>query len=274
MIIKTSETVKCRKLSGGRFAPAEASVIIEKELPVNVNGTHLFTASIAPGMEKEFVAGYLFGQGFINSVSDITDLDIDDDGAKVMLKNGKKASPTAVKASFRIVSGGGKTAYFDASRLPQINSPVKVNKKDIFRAMNTLFEKAALYGETEGVHAAGLFTPEASPICIVEDIGRHNTLDKIIGHALLNRIDCDKVFAVSTGRMASEMVTKICRAGISLVATKTAVTDKGLEIGKKCGLTIIGFVRDAGNKINTDMELRVINKAEMKIYCGAERVIW
>ena len=61
--------------------------------------------------------------------------------------------------------------------------------------------------------------------------------------------------------MASEMVTKICRAGIPVVATKTAVTDKGLEIGKKCGLTIIGFVRDAGTKINTDMEVRVIKEA-------------
>lgn len=274
MSIKTSEKVKCRQLSGGRFDPAEASVIIEKELPVYVNGTHLFTASIAPGLEKEFVAGYLFGQGLINRVSDIASLDIENDGAKVMLKNGKKASPVTIKASFRIVSGGGKTAYFDAPRLPQINSPVKVNKKDIFQAMNTLFEKAALYGETEGVHAAGLFTPEASPLCIVEDIGRHNTLDKVIGYALLNKIDCSKVFLVSTGRMSSEMVMKICRAGIPLVATKTAVTDKGLEIGKKCGLTIIGFVRDAGNKINTDMEVRIISKAEMKIYCGAARVTY
>jgi FdhD protein len=57
-----------------------------------------------------------------------------------------------------------------------------------------------------------------------------------------------------------------------LVATKTAVTDKGLEIGIKCGLTIIGFVRDAGNKINTDMEVRTFDKSVMRIYSGAERV--
>jgi FdhD protein len=268
-----SEKVKCRKLSGGRFSPAEASVIIERELPVYVNGPHLFTASIAPGLEKEFVAGYLFGQGFINSVLDIKSISIENDGAKVVLKNDNKASPVTLKASFRIVSGGGKTAYFNASSFPEIHSSLKLNIKDIFQAMNTLFEKAALYRETEGVHAAGLFTPQGLPLCIVEDIGRHNTLDKAIGYALLNKIDCGSIFLVSTGRMASEMVTKICRAGIPLAATKTAVTDKGLEIGKKCGLTIIGFVRDAGNKINTDMEVRVINKSEMKIYCGAERVV-
>jgi FdhD protein len=269
----TFKSVLCRKLSGGRFSPAEASVIIERELPVYVNGQHLFTACITPGMEKEFVAGYLFGQGFINSMSDIEFLKVENDGAKVTLIKRKDTQPGTIKTSFRIVSGGGKTAYFGASSLPQIRSSLKLNKKDIFQAMNTLFEKASLYRETEGVHAAGLFTPEDQPIFIAEDIGRHNTLDKIIGYALLNKVECSNVFLVSTGRMASEMVTKICRAGIPLVATKTAVTDKGLETGQKCGLTIVGFVRAAGTKLNTDMDVRTFTKSVMRIYSGAERVV-
>jgi FdhD protein len=72
--------------------------------------------------------------------------------------------------------------------------------------------------------------------------------------------------------MASEMVAKIGRAGIPLVATKTAMTDKGLEIGRKRGLTLIGFLREAGTRIHTDMKVRVIEKAGMKIYTGAGRV--
>jgi FdhD protein len=79
-------------------------------------------------------------------------------------------------------------------------------------------------------------------------------------------------FLVSTGRMASEMVTKICRSGIPIIATKTAVTDKGLETARQCGLTLIGFVRDSGTRINTDMDVRVIKEAGMKIYSGAARV--
>jgi FdhD protein len=270
---RTSQILKCRKLSKGRFSTVETGVIIEKELPVYVNGQHLFTASIAPAMEKEFVAGYLFGQGFINRTPEILSIKVASDGAKVTLKRGKRPSAIVTKASYRIVSGGGKMAYFDTSRSPAINSRMKLNKKVIFQAMNTIFKKAALYRETEGVHAAGLFTPEGKPLCIVEDIGRHNTLDKVIGHALLQGIDCGNVFLVSTGRMASEMVIKICRAGIPVAATKTALTDKGLEIGLKCGLTIIGFVRDVGTKTHTDMEVRIGRKAEMKIYAGAERVV-
>lgn len=265
--------MECRKLADGKFSKAEVSVVIEKELHIFVNGAPLITASIAPAMEREFVNGYLFGQGFINSMEEISSIAIEDNAAKVTLKDVGKVSLSAEKANYRIVSGGGRAAYSDDTSLPEIRASIKIDKKAVFRAMNTLFEKADMYRETEGVHAAGLFTAEAGPICIVEDIGRHNTLDKVIGYGLINNIDFDNTFLVSTGRMASEMATKICRAGIPVVATKTAVTDKGLEIGSKCGLTIIGFVRDTGTRIHTDMDTRIISEAGMKIYTGAERIL-
>jgi FdhD protein len=270
--VETSKTLECWKLAEGRFSPAETSVIIEKELPIYVNGKHLVTASITPVMEREFVIGYLFGQGFINSLEEVTSVKLEDNTAQVLLKETGKLSTGTREASYRIVSGGGRVAYADEVDLPEMRSRWKISHHNIFKAMNTLFETARMYRETEGVHAAGLFTNEGSLVCIVEDIGRHNTLDKVIGYALINKVDCGNTFLVSTGRMASEMVAKICRAGIPIVATKTAVTDKGREIGQKHRLTIIGFVRDIGTHINTDMEVRVINRAGMKIYTGSERV--
>jgi FdhD protein len=266
----TSLKVKAVQLSGGQFSPIETGVIIEKELAVYLNGARLATASMAPGMEKEFAAGYLFGQGFIEGITDIKSIAIENGTAQVVLKD-NKTSPAGA-TDYRIVSGGGRSAYFKESGIKQIKSDLTIDKRNIFKAMNTLFQSSSLYGETEGAHAAGLFNAAAEPICIVEDIGRHNTLDKIIGFTMLYKTDTSKVFLVSTGRMASEMVTKICRSGIPIAATKTAVTDKGLEIAKKCGLTLIGFVRDTGNKINTDMDVRVIKESGMKIYTGAERI--
>lgn len=269
----TFKAMECWKLANGRFSRAEASVIIEKELTIYVNGKQLVTASITPAMEREFVIGYLFGQGFINSQEEVTSIEIEDSAAQVRLKDAGKLSIRTGNTSYRIVSGGGRVAYAGEVNLPEIRNNWRIVQQNIFKAMNTLFETARMYRETEGVHAAGLFTTEGSLVCIVEDIGRHNTIDKVIGYALLNKIDRGNTFLVSTGRMASEMVAKICRAGIPLVATKTAVTDKGREIGRKQGLTIIGFVRDIGTRINTDMEVRVINRAGMKIYTGAERVL-
>ncbi len=270
--METAKTFKVQKLAGGKFTSSESSLVIEKELPVYVNSEHLATASVVPSMEREFVAGYLFGQGFIDSAGEIAALDIEGKGAIVTLTGADILSNRKTKTSYRIVSGGGRTAYFESSTLSKMQPGFRIGSKDIFRAMNILFENASLYLETGGAHAAALFDAQINPLCIVEDIGRHNTLDKVIGYALLNRIDRSKTFMVSTGRMASEMVTKICRAGIPLVATKAAVTDEGLEIGEKCGLTIIGFVRDAGSRMYTDMEVRVFKKAEMKIYTWAERV--
>ncbi|OPY68763.1 MAG: formate dehydrogenase accessory protein [Syntrophorhabdus sp. PtaU1.Bin050] len=271
--METAKTLKVQKLVDGKFISSESSLVVEKELPIYVNGEHLATASVVPSMEREFVAGYLFGQGFIDGPGEITMLEITDKGAAAVLVDSDRISSRKTKTSYRIVSGGGRTAYVESTVLPPIRSNLKIHRKDIFRAMNTLFENALLYRETEGVHSAALFDAEIHPLCIVEDIGRHNTMDKAIGYALLNKIDCAKTFMVSTGRMASEMVTKICRAGIPLVATKTAITDIGMEMGEKYGLTIIGFVRDAGSRMHTDMEVRVFKKAQIKIYTGADRVL-
>ena len=269
----TSSPIDCLKLTGGLFSRTTTGVVIEKELPVYINGEQLVTASIAPAMEAEFVTGYLFGQGFIDNIEELESVNIEDNAARVTVKDVKKLSQRTRKAHYRIVSGGGKAIFFDETSYPEIHTDMQIGKKEIFKAMNTIFEKAEIYRDTEGVHAAGLFTAEAVPICIVEDIGRHNTLDKLIGYALINDIDCADTFLVSTGRMASEMVAKICRAKIPVIATKTAVTDKGLEIGRKCGLTIIGFVRDIGTRINTDMETRIITEPGMKIYTNVERIL-
>jgi FdhD protein len=273
ILVGTVNSVECRRLINGRFIESEAKVVIEKELPIFINGEHLVTASISPIMEREFVTGYLFGQGFIENIQELESINLEGDTAQVTVQDTRKISRRTEKTEYRVVSGGGKAVFFDDMRFPHIGTQMKIGKKEIFQAMNTVLKAAEIYRETEGVHASGLFTPEAVPICIVEDIGRHNTLDKVIGYALINKIDGSHTFLASTGRMTSEMVTKVCRAGIPVVVTKTAVTKEGLEIGQKCGLTIIGFVRDTGTQINTDMEVRIIMEPGMKIYTNAGRVI-
>jgi FdhD protein len=272
-LLVTSASVKCHKLTNGHFHEAEARVVTEKELPILINGKHLATASVTPAMAREFIIGYLFGQGFIENIEELESIDVAGDAARVTVKDDRKLTQIMEKSDHRIVSGGGQTVFFNEMSLPRIASRITIARKEIFKAMNMVLEKARIYQETEGVHAAGLFTPEATPIYIIEDIGRHNTLDKVIGHALINEIDCKSTFLASTGRLASEMVTKICRAQIPVVATKTAITKAGLDIGQKCGLTIIGFVRDAGTRINTDMEVITIKEPGMKIYTNAQRIL-
>lgn len=273
-LAETMDTVACWRLKDGRFYASKARVVRERELPVFINGEPLVTASISPGLEKEFVAGYLFGQGFIDDVEELASVAIEDNVARVTVRDARKIAQRTRQADDRVVSGGGRAVFSPEISFPRIITRLKIGKKEIFQAMNAVIKKAAIYRETEGVHASGLFTPEAEPLCIVEDIGRHNTLDKVIGYALMHKIDCRHTFLASTGRMASEMVAKICRAGIPVVATKTALTQAGRDIGQRCGVTIIGFVRDTGTRIHTDMEVKIIQEPEMKVYTHAARIRW
>src|SRR3972149_3336661 len=83
----TAKTMACIKMAEGRVTRGKTSVIVKKELPIYVNGRHLVTASITPVMEKEFVTGYLFGQGFIDSADEILSVIIEDNAAQVKLKD-------------------------------------------------------------------------------------------------------------------------------------------------------------------------------------------
>ena len=255
------------------FTRAMESVVKETGLSIFVNQKHYTTIMISALMERELVTGYLFGQGLIDSVEDLESVNIEGNVARVTAKDTRRIEERIKRSDYRLVSGGGLSPYSDGTELPRIHTQMKTGKKEILQAMNTLFEKAEIYKATECTHAAGLFTPEALPICIAEDIGRHNTLDKVIGYALMKKIDFSNTFLTSTGRMASEMVTKICRAGIPVAATKAAVTKSAVEIGEKCGLTIIGFARDTGTRLNTDLDVRIIKEPGMKIYTSAERII-
>ncbi len=230
---------------------AKERVVTEFGLSIIVNGRHFATAMITPMMEKEFIIGYLFGRGIIENIADIESITVKDNTAELtLLKQEDKAN-----------------------RSPEIHSDFKVSREDIFDGVNAIL-KSKIYAETEAIHSAGLFKRGAEPICIAEDVGRHNALDKVIGYALINKIDFSNTFAASTGRMVSDMVSKVCRANIPVVATKTAVTKSGVEIGERRGLTIIGFVRDIGMKIATDTDVTIATERGMKIYTNPQRILY
>jgi len=230
---------------------AKERVVTELGLSIIINGRHFATAMITPMMEKEFVIGHLFGKGIIEDIVDIESITVKENIAEVTLSRKEDK----------------------ANRPPEIHSDFKVSREDIASGVNAIL-KSKIYAETEAIHSAGLFKRGAEPICIAEDIGRHNALDKVIGYGLINKIDFRNTFATSTGRIVSDMVSKVCRANIPVVATKTAVTKLGVEIGERCGLTIIGFVRDIGMKITKDTDVSIATERGMKIYTNPQRILY
>jgi FdhD protein len=219
MINKSLEQVEYVKVNA-EVTKAKARIVKEVGLSLFINGRHFTTAMIMPTMEKEFIIGYLFGQGFISSVADIESLTIKENTAEVSLPEKKdKAKVT-----------------------PQIHSDLKVRKEDIFNSVKAIL-KSEVFAETEAVHSAGLFHRGTETICIAEDIGRHNALDKVIGYGLLHDIDFSNTVATSTGRQPAEMIMRCGTANIPIIATKGVPTTMAIDIAREAGITVAGLVR-------------------------------
>jgi FdhD protein len=213
------KTVKYTRVNGG-FRAARERIIRETALTIKVDGRHFATAMITAVMEKEFVIGHLFSQGVIDNVKDIQSINIKDDTAEVTLA---------------VVKAEGKNPG-------RITSDLKVSREDVFACVRAIL-KSEIFTETEAVHSAGLFHSGREVICIAEDLGRHNALDKVIGAGLLKNVDFSTTLAVSTGRQPLEMILKCRRANIPIIATKGVPTTLAVETAEKTGITIAGLVR-------------------------------
>ena len=198
-------------------------VVKEIGLSIFINKKHFTTAMMTPMMEKEFVIGHLFGQRVIENIEEIQSITIKDNVAEVVLpeiRNERKG-------------------------FPMIYSNLRVRREDIFDGVKAILE-SKVFVETEAIHSAGLFKRGIEPICIAEDIGRHNALDKVIGYGLTNDIDFGNAFVTSTGRQPAEMILRCCNANIPIIATKGVPTTLAVDIARKVGLTIVGLVRGNG----------------------------
>jgi FdhD protein len=207
-------------LVNGGFSRASARIVKETTLTINVNGKHFATAMILATLEKEFVTGNLYTQGIIRSAADIASLTVKNNTAEVTLSENKPPG----------------------ERPPGVISDLKVPREDVFECVRAIL-KSEVFTETEAVHSAGLFLDAQDAVCIAEDLGRHNALDKVIGRGLLHGIDFSRTLAASTGRQPSEMLFKCLQAGIPIIATKGVPTTLAVAIAVKAGITIAGLVR-------------------------------
>jgi FdhD protein len=223
-------------------------VVSESPLTISVNGQHLATAMVTPEKRKEFVVGHLFSEGIIDSLDKIKLMEINEKEAKVI------ADIREFVGGRTILSGCGSASNL-MSKLPRIKSGLKIKRKVMMDAVSDVLRSGSSK-RTGGYHRCAAFSASGK-LFSAEDVGRHNALDKVIGAMLLKKCNFSRTFVVSTGRISSDMVLKCSRANIPIVASKGATTSLAVDIAKKTGLTVVGFVR--GGRMN--------------VYCGAGRVI-
>jgi len=130
-----------------------------------------------------------------------------------------------------------------------VSSDLRVSPNKIIEIIRNLNNQCEIFKKTGGTHAAGLFDPStAKALCIFEDVGRHNAIDKVIGFAVLNSLNFSELVLASTGRMAADMVLKVARMGVPVVASIAGPINSGIIFAEKVGITLVCFVR--GKRIN------------------------
>jgi FdhD protein len=230
----------CLKLDAGEVEEQLCPVAEEVPLSIFINGRHFVTAMTSPEMRREFLTGHLFAERIISGPQEIESLEMEGNVARAIVSQPMRA----IVPRRPIVSGcGGIASFLDESKLAGIKSDLKISMNQAQEAMEAI-SRSEIHRATGGVHCVGLFE-EKGPICIIEDIGRHNALDKAIGYALLQRPDVSfaRTFAACTGRVSSDMALKCSVAGIPIIVSRGATTSLAISIAERTGLCIIGFLR-------------------------------
>ena len=226
---------------GGRVNEVTGDVVREQPLTIYVNGDKFLTLLCSPMMLDALVVGYLWMEKVIGGVDEVARLDVSavDGRADVTLTH-----PVTLPSERILTSGcgGGITFRIDHRLFPRLDSTLRIRPAALAAGMKQLFEAAAQYQRSRGIHGAAL-SDGTRLLLVAEDVGRHNAVDKVKGQALLAGIPTTDRILLSTGRVSSEMLLKAARMGVPIVASRTSPTEMAVALAEQLNLTVVGYVR-------------------------------
>jgi FdhD protein len=239
----SSKSIRYIQYQENRSNPIDAEVIVETPVSLTVNGRNWLTFMCTPIMLEEMAIGFLFNEGVISTIDDLEDVRVceHEDNVDVWLTRSVDEP-----ASWRRTSGcsGGVTAVdLLSENLTAIPVRKGMIRPEVITALVAgLFESQELYKETGGVHTTALCDGQ-DIILSAEDIGRHNTLDKIAGACLRLRLNLPHRFLITTGRISSEMLQKASRMKAEVLISRTSPSSLSIQLAERMGITLIGYAR-------------------------------
>jgi len=225
----------------GKATRMATAVPLESPLTIYVNGTELVTLLCTPVKLNCLVLGFLYSEGLISGPEDVLLLRVCDEEpvAEVRLKGEWQPPQRRVATSG---CGGGVSFSESLKDIPPVDSDLKIEPERLLDLMQLLSREARLFRTSGGVHSSALSDGE-SILAMAEDIGRHNTVDKVLGECLLRKVPTRGRLLLTTGRLSSEMVLKAARAGTPLVASRNSPTSLAVTLAREVGITLVGYVR-------------------------------
>jgi len=210
-------------------------VAVENTIELFINNILIASILATPEMLQELAVGYLICEGLVKGPDSIKDLNIDGNRIYVQVEQSKH-----LELWRELRSSGCVGIRWEENEDISINSDIKFTAYSIGKSLR--FLESDIYSETHGTHAACLINVKGECAAKAIDVGRHNAFDKVTGYAYLNGIDVKEHFILSTGRQSAGMVLKAARAGIPLVATKTAPLNSGIDAADRTGVCLVCFV--------------------------------
>ena len=230
----------------GGIHPSARAVVQEFPLRLSVNGRELATLIVSPHQLNFMVAGFLRNQGFIDTLEELLSLGICEDFgvARVHLS---RELPDKLMPTLTSGCGTGISFNLPEMRETQDKQPSwrTYPLESVFALMQELQQRSEHYRQHGGIHSAAVGDGERL-LLHAEDIGRHNTFDRIAGEALFRGIDLTGKILVTSGRISAEMVAKAARLGIAVIASRTSPTDMAIDMCDAAGISLVGYLRGKG----------------------------
>jgi FdhD protein len=242
----------------GSSREVSGAVIDEQPVCIFVNGRELATLLCTPSDLEDLAVGFVYSEGIIDAFQDVEVMSVSAGLTCVDLWLGDR--DVALPDRRIITSGcGGGVTFDDTEALLARHEPlgpgVTITPGQISRLMGEVLRSADLYNNVRGVHTSALSDGE-SLLLTAQDVGRHNTIDRLAGRALRTGLVTAGRVLLASGRISSEMLAKAARMRVPIVISRTSPTSLSVELASAWNITVIGYARGTG----------------FRVYSGAERV--
>jgi len=257
---------KIARVTEGEILNDEDRLAVEEPLEIRLGNSPIAVTMRTPGHDQELAAGFLFTEGIVHSPDDVAVItgpsrDLPN-VVCVRLRRGLRFDRSRLKRNFNTTSScgvcGKTTLQAIRVKTEPISSDFKIPLALLYSLPERLREEQETFEETGSLHASAVFDEKGKLLYLREDVGRHNTVDKVVGAALLERkIPLDRNILMVSGRTSFEIMQKALVARIPMVAAISAPSSLAVALAREFKMTLVGFLR--GQRCN--------------VYAGKERII-
>jgi len=237
----------------------QASDRVVEELPVALvfNGISHAVMMATPIDLEAFALGFALSEGIVEQASDVFDIEtqLQPDSTEVQLTISQQAF-MALKGKRRALAGRSGCGVcgiesvelldLHPARIANAGAANDIEPAALERAAREMPTHQVLMRETGGIHAAAWCTRDGEVVKVFEDVGRHNALDKLIGHIASHRVDTRNGFVFLSSRASYELVRKAARVQVPMIATISAPTSLAISVAQQAGIRLLGFCRGSG----------------------------